>query len=212
MGILKSGIHGPVRNKTGALITRMHKGMNIVTGGYRKSNKAPTTSQLDAQAKLGLLSGFLSHIDELIKIGFKQYAKGKDPVNVASAYNYNHAFLTDGTELTLNYPELVYSRGYILAPESPAVLALPAQIEFNWLPQRQSTYCQYTDLATFLIYNPAKNRAYKRALITDRYAQGYLFDLPSSFAGDTVHCYMNFASKDGKLQGNSTYIGELICK
>jgi hypothetical protein len=211
MGILKSGIHGPVRNKTGKLITRMHRGLNVVTGPYRKSNKPPTELQLEAQIKLGLLSGFLSHIDDLIKIGFKHYAKGKDPINVAYAYNYDHAFLTDGTALTLNYPELVYSRGYILAPESPGLRVLPEQIEFNWLPQRQSTYCQYTDLATFMVYNPAKERAIRKVLVTDRDAQGYLFDVPKGFAGDTVHCYMNFASKDGKLQGNSVYLGEVVC-
>lgn len=211
MGILKSGINGPVRNKVGPNITRIHRKLNVVTGPYRKSNKPPTASQLEAQTKLGLLSCFFSYIDDLIKIGFKHYSKGKDPVNVATSYNYDHAFLTEGTELTLNYPELVYSRGYILPAESPGLRALPAQIEFNWLPQRQSAYCQHTDLATFLIYNPAKDRVYRKVAATDRYAQGYLFDISKAFAGDTVHCYMNFASKDGKLQGNSVYVGEVVC-
>ena len=211
MGILKSGILGPVRNKIGPSITRVHRNTNVVTAAYRKSNKAPTASQLDVQTKLGLLSGFFSHIDDLIKIGFKYYAKGKDPLNVASSFNYDHAFLSDGEKLKLNYPELVYSRGYIVPAESPGLLALPAQIEFNWLPQRQSAYCQYSDLATFLVYNPAKEKSIRRVAITDRYAQGYVFDLPTVFAGDIVHCYMNFASKDGKLQGNSVYVGGLTC-
>lgn len=211
MGILKSGMHGPTRNKIGPSITRVHRNINVITASYRKSNKAPTTGQLDVQAKLGLLSSFFSHIDDLIKIGFKHYAKGKNPVNVASSYNYDHAFLSSGEKLTLNYPALVYSRGYIIPAESPGLLALPAQIEFNWLPQRQSAYCQYTDLATFLVYNPAKQKSIRRVAITDRYAQGYVFDLPPVFAGDIVHCYMNFASKDGKLQGASVYLGELTC-
>ncbi|WEK18972.1 MAG: DUF6266 family protein [Candidatus Pedobacter colombiensis] len=211
MGILKSGINGPVRNKTGSSVARMHRNINVVTGAYRKSNKPPTALQLEAQAKFSLLSSFLGSIDDLVKTGFKQYSKGKDPINVASSYNFNHAFLVDGTDFTLNYPELVYSRGYIVPAESPGVLTLPAQIGFNWLPQRQSTYCRYTDLATFLIYNPAKKMAFRRALVTDRYAQGHLLDVPPNFAGDTVHCYMSFASKDGKLQGNSIYVGELIC-
>ncbi|SDL34443.1 hypothetical protein SAMN04487898_117125 [Pedobacter sp. ok626] len=211
MGILKSGIIGPVRNKTGPLVGRMHRSTNVVTAAYRASTKPPTTSQLGAQDKFSLLSSFLSNIDDLIKIGFKQFSKGKDPMNVASAYNYDHAFLATETGFTLNYPQLVYSRGYILPAESPAILPLPKQIEFNWLPQRQSMYCQYTDMATFLVYNPEKGYAISKPLATDRYAQGYLLDLPKEFAGDTVHCYMSFASKDGKLQGNSTYLGQLTC-
>jgi hypothetical protein len=211
MGILKSGIVGPVRNKTGPAVGRMHNGINVVTGPYRASDKPPTALQLDAQGKFGLFSGFLSDIDDLIKVGFKQFSKGKDPVNVASAYNYDHAFLVDETGFTLNYPELMYSRGYILPAESPAMLALPGQIEFNWLPQQQSMYCQYTDMATFLVYNPAKGYSVKKTLATDRYAQGYMLDLREDFVGDPVHCYMSFASKDGKLQGNSTYLGQLTC-
>lgn len=211
MGILDSGILGPVRKKTGPTVARMHRNTNVVMASYRKSNKPPTTAQLEIQHKLGMLSSFLNAIENLVKPGFKQYAKRKDPVNVASSFNYDHAFSSDETGLKLNYPKLVYSRGYILGPESPGLLALPNQIEINWLPQPQSTYCQYTDMATVMVYNPVKNDFVTMAAATDRYAQGYLLDIPSNFAGDNVHCYISFASKDGKLQGNSMYLGELTC-
>lgn len=211
MGILKSGIFGPMTNKTGPATGRMYRGTNVITSAYRKSNKPPTSSQIDNQAKFGTLNSFLSNIENLIRIGFKQFAKRKDPLNVAYSYNYDHAFLSTDTEFDLNYPELVYSRGYILPPESPAVFALPAQIEFNWLPQCQSKYCQFADLATFMVYNPTKEHAFKKIGVTDRYEQGYLLDLPKHYLGDSVHCYMSFASKDGKMQGNSMYIGEVLC-
>jgi hypothetical protein len=211
MGILKSGILGPMTNKTGPTTGRMYRGMNVVTAAYRKSNKPPTSLQIDVQAKFGLLNNFLSNIENLVKIGFKQFAKRKDPLNVAYSYNFEHAFLSEDTGFRLNYPELVYSRGYILPAESPALQALPAQIEFSWLPQRQSTYCQYTDRATFLVYNPTNGRAVMKALVTDRYAQGYVVDLPQDYLGDTVHCYLSFASADGKLQGDSRYVGAVVC-
>jgi hypothetical protein len=211
MGILKSGILGPMTNKTGPVSGRMYRGVNVLSAAHRKSNKPTTALQIDAQAKFGLLNSFLSDIENLVRIGFKQFAKGKDPLNVAYSYNYGYAFLSTATALELNYPELVYSRGYILPPESPAILALPAQIEFNWLPQRQSNHCQFTDLATVMVYNPTKKHAFKKIGITDRYEQGYLMDLPLDYAGDIVHCYMSFASKDGKMQGNSMYLGQVLC-
>jgi len=211
MGILKSGILGPMTNKTGPVTGRMYRGTNVITSAYRKGNKPPTALQTDNQAKFGMLNSFLSHIENLISIGFKQFAKGKDPLNVAYSYNYDHAFLSEAEGFTLNYPKLVYSRGYILPPECPTILALPTQLEFNWLPQRQSKYCQFTDLATFMVYNPTKAHAFKKIGITDRYEQGYLLDLPKNYIGDTVHCYMSLASKDGKLQGNSMYIGQVLC-
>src|SRR5690606_907647 len=140
-------------------------------------NEPPSAAQKEKREKLGLLSSFLSAIDHLIKTGFKHFSKGKDPINVALSYNYDHAFISDESGLRLNYPKIMYSRGYILEPESPGLMALSDQIEFNWLPQRQSKYCQFTDVATFMIYNPAKENFTKRIAITDRYAQGYLFDV-----------------------------------
>lgn len=211
MGILKSGILGPMQNKTGDTVGRMHRDINVITAAYNKSEKPATAAQLQVREKLGMLSNFMSYIDHLIKPGFKQYSKGKDPVNVACSFNYRHAFVSDENGLRLNYPKLMYSRGYILGPESPGLLALPNQIEFNWLPQRQSRYCQHTDMATVLVYNPVKNEFISPAGVTDRYAQGYRLDTPASFSGDTVHCYISFASKDGKQQGNSVYLGELVC-
>lgn len=211
MGILKSGILGPIRNKTGNTVARMHRNINVITATYRLSNKPATPAQLEIQEKLGMLSSFLNYIGDLIQRGFKQYSKGKDPINVAYSYNYDHAFVRDETGVKLNYPKLVYSRGYITGPESPTLLALPNQIEFNWLPQRQSKYCQYVDMATVMIYNPVKDEFIYQAGITDRYAQGCLLNIPPTFAGDKVHCYMSFASIDGKLQGNSAYLGELLC-
>jgi hypothetical protein len=211
MGILKAGILGPIVNKTGPTTSRMHRGINVATAAYRTKKRPATALQSDSRKKFGLLNGFLRRVEQLISVGFKHFAKGKDPINVAFSYNFEHAFVIGNTGIQLNYPALMYSRGYILAPESPTVLALPAQIEFNWLPQPQSAYCQFTDLATFMVYNPKKKQAFKKVLATDRYAQGYLLDLPQDFIGHKVHCYMSFASKDGKLQGNSIYIGEVTC-
>lgn len=210
MGILKGGILGPMVNKVGNASGRMHRDTNVISTLPRPSNEPPSAAQKEKREKLGLLSSFLSAIDHLIKTGFKHFSKGKDPINVALSYNYDHAFISDESGLRLNYPKIMYSRGYILEPESPGLMALSDQIEFNWLPQRQSKYCQFTDVATFMIYNPAKENFTKRIAITDRYAQGYLFDV-KGWTGDTVHCYMSFASKDGKLQGNSMYVGEVVC-
>lgn len=211
MGILKGGLLGPVVNKTGNSFSRMHRNINVVSVLPRPSNEPPSDAQKESRGRFGTLSAFLNSIDHLIRTGFKHYSKGKDPVNVALSYNYDHAFIVSESEITLNYPKLMYSRGYISEPESPGLLALSNQIEFNWLPQRQSNYCKFTDMATFMVYNPAKEQFAIRIAASERYAQGFILDISHHWAGDIVHCYMSFSSKDGKLQGNSMYVGELTC-
>ena len=212
MGILKSGILGPVINKTGPTSGRMHRGQNVISGARKKSKgkKNITSLQLETRVKFALLIDFLSFTKDLTENGFKHFARSKDPANVAYSYNFPHAFLGDKSDFSLNYPELVYSRGYILPPESPAVQIIERSIEFTWLPQRQSIYCQLTDIATFLVYDPIAKRALKNIAVTNRDSQHYRINLPTVCQGHPLHCYMSFQSKDGKLQGNSMYIAEII--
>jgi hypothetical protein len=210
MGILRSGILGPVRNKTGSVVGRMRNNVNVVTGLHKISNKPPTKSQLEAHQKLGLLNGFMQEIDVLVNTGFKYYIKNNSAVNVAVSYNYDHAFLIKGEDIVLNYPQLVYSRGHIVTPESPEVASDAGNITYRWLPQNQSAYCQFTDMASFLVYNAAKKTCVILQNATNRYAQGHTIEMPEGFVGDTLHCYMNFNSADGKKAGGSMYIGAVV--
>lgn len=210
MGILKSGILGPFRKKVGPGIGRRHMGQNLILPLPHKSNKPATAKQLETQVKLGLLNSFLNTIDKLVNIGFKQYTKHNSPVNVAFKYNYNHAFVKQGDEYEINFPEIVYSRGHIIAPEGAQVVPEQGKIAFSWLPQNQSAYCQFTDAASFLVYNPEKKKATILLGRVTRYAQNYVMEIPVDYIGATVHCYMSFNSANGKLQGDSIYIGKVL--
>lgn len=211
MGILSSGLLGPVRNKVGPSVSRMHKGKNVVTALYRKNNKPQTAEQLEAQAKFGLLNSFLKDIEDLIKPGFKKYAKHKNEVNAAFEFNFPHAFIITEDVLSINFPEIKYSRGRIATPDDPAVDTLSNQLNFSWLQQQQYPSCQFTDLASILIYNADKHTHLQLIGVAERYAGNYLADIPEYWAGHTLHCYISFASANGKLAGDSTYIGAFIC-
>ncbi|TKC09621.1 DUF6266 family protein [Pedobacter frigoris] len=212
MGILRKGLLGPVKNKTGAVIGRQHRGQNVLTGLQNPSTKPPTEKQLEERRKFGMLNSFLSDIDKLVNVGFKHYAKIKTPVNVAYSYNVDHAFVKQGEEWQLNFPEMVYSRGHVDTPEG-ATVAPDADVHtvlFSWLAQKQTASCQFADQASFLMYNASKNKALILINATNRYALSYPLTLPAEFFGDTLHCYMNFNSADGKQSGDSMYLGELI--
>lgn len=211
MGILKSGVIGPFRKKVGPAVGRRHMGQNLLLPLPHPNNKPPTAKQLETQEKLGLLSSFLNKIDKLVIPGFKAYTKHNSPVNAAFKYNYDRAFLKQGDTYLLNYPKLVYSRGHVLAPEEAAVTAAGNKITFSWLPQNQSAYCQFTDKASFLVFNPFKEKGFfilQHAI--NRYTGRFEMEVPEGFTGDGVHCYMSFSSADGKIQGDSVYVGEVI--
>lgn len=210
MGIQQSGIIGPFRNKVGPAAGRRHMGQNLIIALPHPSNKPATASQLEAQVLLGLLNGFLSRIDKLVKPGFKAFTKHNSPVNAAFKYNYGHAFVKDGETWRINYPKMVYSRGHIVSPYGAQVVSAGGKITFSWPQQNQSAYCQYTDTASFLVYHPLKEMAIILQAVVNRNAQSFVMEMPVDFPGDTVHCYLSFASANGKMQGDSLYVGEVM--
>jgi len=210
MGIQKSGIIGPFRNKVGPAVGRRHRGQDLIVPLPRLSTKPATGKQLEKRHLFGLLNTFLSMIDSLVNPGFKAYVKNNSPVNAAFSYNYDHAFVKEGDAYRLNYPKLVYSRGHIVTPEGAQVVSAGGKITFSWEQQNQSAYCQYTDLASFMVYNPAKDDFLVLRGKANRRAQSFEMEMPVEHSGDTVHCYMSFASADGKLQGDSWYVAEIV--
>jgi hypothetical protein len=210
MGILHSGLFGGFSKKTGPIVGRRRKGQNVITALHHPSNKAATAAQLDSRQKFSLLNIFLGRISPLLDTGFKKYAKAKGAMAAAFSYNYDHAFVIEGDQYAINYPMMVYSRGPISGPLGAAVQIADGGITFSWLPQSQSVYCQFTDRATFLAYVPSIGVAFAAIDATDRYAQTYLREFPPGIEGQEVHAYMSFASADGKLTGNSVYIGKVV--
>ncbi len=207
MGILRSGLLGPFQKKIGSVIGRRHRKQNVITALHTTSHKPFSAAQQDSQFKLGLLNGFLSDIDQLVNMGFKALTKNNSPVNEAFSYNYNHAFVKNGDAFLIDYPKIVYSRGHIVIPEHPQVIFTAGQITFSWLLQKQSAYCQFTDRASFLVYNFSKKRYIIQLNVTSRSAQRHSIEIPPANMGDTFHCYMSFASADGKKNGDSVYVG-----
>lgn len=209
MGILENGILGGFRKKTGTVIGRKHRGQDIMTGLYRRKKRRKTSSkQRSSRDKFGTLSAFLYDINELVKKGFKKLAKTRNPVNVAFAYNFDHAFIEEGDEITLNYPKIVYSKGHIEGPESISMVSESGFLILNWLPQPQSKYCQFTDRANILVYNPVKGKSLFFGSICARAELSYTMET-KLWIGEEVYCYIHFASEDDKIQGNSMCVGKI---
>ena len=210
MAIQKSGIIGPFRNKIGPVYGRSHMGQDLILPLPRITTKPATEKQQEKRHMLGLLNSFLNMVDALVNPGFKAFVKNNSPVNAAFSYNYDHAFVKEGEEYRLDYPKLVYSRGHIATPEGAELSSAGGHITFSWHHQNQSAYCQYTDLASFMLYNPSKDDFLVFPATVSRRVQSFTLQMSPECEGDSVHCYMSFASANGKMQGDSLYVGEVV--
>ena len=209
MGILDSGPFGPFRKKMGPGIGRRHMGQDLILPLYHKTTKPATDAQLLQRKKFDMLGSFLRTLKSLVNPGFKAYAKKKSAANAAFSYNFDHAFILNGDEPQLNFPKLVISRGHITTPNGLQISSSPGSVNFSWAEAPQSKYCQFTDKASFVVYDATKKTFIIKLNEAERQSLGYEMAVPGNLSGQTLHCWVVFASADGKIRGDSKYAGML---
>lgn len=213
MGKALWGTSGGFQGKNGANIGRWVNGQNIVGPLPHPSLLPPTTGQLNARAKFGLMVTFLSWISPLIKVGFQDAHKEKQTAfNAAFVYNYRNAVTGSSADnYTIDYPKVVYSKGRLgLSYLASMATTEDAQLDLSWVAGIANGIGKPTDLATFVVYNPAKELFVTAVGAAPRSALSFDMALPSTFSGDNVYVYMSFVSADGKMASDSLYMGTTV--
>jgi hypothetical protein len=211
MGIIRQGILGGFRKKTGSVVGAYWRKLDVIRGLPRKSSKPPTIAQLNQQLKFALVTSFLSWISNLVDKGFKGKASSSaSAMNLAVAYNLKYAVTGISPNFTINYPELMFNRGRLELPEDPDVTAaVGAALVFNWpTGGPDERFLDATDRISILVYDPTIDKFVKVANAAARSAGTYTLNVPPTFVGHGVHCYISFSSvKTKALVSDSAYIG-----
>ncbi|MHA4895281.1 DUF6266 family protein [Pedobacter sp. PWIIR3] len=228
MGIQLNGLLGTFYNKTGAVIGRRYRGMNVITGLQRGGNKKFSPEQQEQQFKLGALTEMLSYLAEEVYVGFKKYRKKGHPLNVAFSYNFENAFtvlprvektvqahedakpvvmLDFPKYILLNYPNLVLTRGDIFSPDCPSInLAPDGNFTCSWLATPEYVYNWGTDLVTLLIWNDTLKLSMHYRCMASRAALSFSESVPKNWVGQNLHGYLFCCTADGKQMGESVYL------
>lgn len=211
MGIIRQGILGGFRKKTGSVVGAYWRKLDVIRGLPRKSSKPPTIAQLNQQIKFALVTGFLSWISNLVDKGFKGKASSSaSAMNLAVAYNLKNAITGIAPNFTIDYPELMFNRGRLELPEDPDVTsAVGAELVFNWpAGGPDERFLDATDQISILVYDPTLDKFVKVVNAAPRSAGTYTLNVPPTFVGHGVHCYISFSSvKTRGLVSDSAYIG-----
>jgi hypothetical protein len=212
MGIQKWGAFGGFQKKTGALVGKWVNGQNVISAIPHPSQEPPTTPQLNVRAKFKTVVQFLSRISPLIKVGFQNAHEEKQTAfNAAFKYNYYEAVTGVAPNYTIDYPKLVYSKGRLSVPYNASVLVnVAGTVKFDWLATLSTGIGAVTDMATVMIYNPAKEQFVSLVGAAARSALTCNLLVPGDFSGDEVHAWISMVSADGKVTSNSTYLGEFL--
>lgn len=209
MGIIKQGILGGFKNKTGAVVGVFWRNLNVIRALPRPSSKPPTILQIEHRSKFALVTGFLSYVSDFIDASYKGKAGSSSGMNEAVKYHMKEAVTGIAPNFTINYAKLMFSTGKLYNPLIyDAVPAATAKIDFSWsLDGADGKSKDATDNINVMVYNPSKNKFVTLRAAVTRSALTFSLQLPPPFIGDEVHCYFNFSSvlKDG-LHSDSIYV------
>jgi len=210
MGLIKLGILGGFRKKTGTVVGAYWRRLDTIRAMPRSSGKAPTQLQINQQIKFALVTSFLSNISPLIDVGFKVAGSILTPMNLAVAYHLKEAITGTEPNFELDLSKVKFSDGRLDLPLEMTVVAVAgAVMEISWpYTETDDKFIDGTDMLSLLAYNATKQKFVRASLVAARSATTYSFQLPANFTGDQVHIYGAFSSVRKKLlNSNSTYLG-----
>ncbi|MES2828084.1 MAG: DUF6266 family protein [Bacteroidota bacterium] len=213
MAKMNKGIFGPVLGKVYNLIFSSWKGKNYAKKPAnplpkgKKRSQAP--SQKASQNKMRFISPFQSPFRDYINIGFKHASQDKTELNASYSYNYNKAFIVDGTNISVDYSNYTISVGKLpMVKDLQATLSAPDTISLTWKKDTKKG-TTYNDQLMMMIYNEEQHMTDGFTGGMNRATENGTFVFNEYLKGHLVHVYFSLTSFDRKQVAESIYWGTL---
>ena len=198
---------------SGTIGDRVYSSWNGISYSRSKpvSVKNPRTpGQLTQRAKFITVIKFIKPLKEILTIGFQSKTKKMSAFNYAMSFMYKNALTGAYPDFSIDYPRVLLSMGDLKKAIEPKItLISPCTIEFTWQFDAWLNNCYADDKAMIIVYNTEKHETIIHMDGNPRVSMGQQVELPASFAGDEVVCYLAFRDFYGKKVSNSQFLGRL---
>lgn len=210
MAIFLNGILGGFSGKVGTVIGSSWKGIDYMRSRATSYSNARTEAQLDQRARFSVMGKFLRPLIPFLRIGFKNQAIKMSGFNAAMSYNLENAITGVYPAYEINYAQVLVSQGMLAEAFNPAAVSTTAgEIAFSWEDNSENGDALATDKVVLVVYNPAKKRAITLRGGNTRLSGNQIINVPASFSGDEVQCYISFQNANGSEMSNSQFVNEL---
>src|SRR5690606_17402619 len=155
MATFKEGINGPFKGKVGSVIGSSWRNIPYMKGMYKvkRNKRKPTEKQALQHHKFKLLNHFFMKISSVLDIGFGSFTSRATGQNAAFSYNYDHAFIEEDDQITLNYPALKFSHGSLYTAGAEKALLLGEGVKVVWNPKTYGVGGALDDVALAIAYS-----------------------------------------------------------
>ena len=159
MGKYKNGINGSFSGKIGNVVGVTRRGVDYMRSLPEIRVDNPSEKQIRQRNIMAMISSWLKTIKFIIVIGFKVFTGSKTPINQVFALIFKEALIVNGNEISIDYKNVVLSKGELLVSFVFEILALiDSLLHIKWQNFNASAYNKSDDKATFVVYNPAKDK------------------------------------------------------
>lgn len=206
-----NGILGGFSGKVGTVIGACWKGIDYMRALATSITNPRTPAQLEQRAKFSLVIAFLRPLTAFLRIGFRSAALKMSAFNAAMAYNVKNAVSGIYPDYSLDYTKVRVTQGNLTGALNPLAESVVAgTVAFTWEDNSIGGNAVADDKVVLLAYNPAKGQAVSAIGNMTRADEAQTLDLPDSFSGDHVECYISFTDASESAISDSLYVGRIL--
>jgi hypothetical protein len=211
MGTISKGILGGFTGKVGTVIGANWRGKDIMRSLPKKSGKPATEEQLSVRMKFKLISQFLAPLKKIISAYFGAAQGVKSRRNLAMSFHITEAVTGIYPNFVIDYTKVVITKGELANVEQPAAVPVAgAAIDFSWTDNSGQGLAKPDDTVLVAVCNPDRSLFEIREQAAVRTAGTYALQLPATWAGENVECWLSIASAEGEKVATSVYLGTLL--
>lgn len=207
MGTIKQGILGGFSGKVGTVIGGSWKGISYMRSQAQSIKNPRTEAQMSQRTKFTLALSFLKPMTNLLRTGFKLYAKKQTAFNAAMSYTLANAISGDYPDYELHFANALVSRGTLTTAANGATSSAGGSITVTWDDNSGVGTAKATDKALIAILNTDKDEAVTVSAGETRTIGTQTVAVPADWVGEDVQVYLGFISEDSKEVANSVYLG-----
>lgn len=209
MGTIKQGILGGFSGKVGTVIGGSWKGISYMRSQAQSIKNPRTDAQMSQRTKFALALSFLKPMTELLRTGYKLYAKKQTAFNAAMSYTLANAISGDYPDYELLFANALVSRGALTGATNATVASSSGSVVVSWDDNSGIGSAKATDKTLIAVLNADKGEAVTVSAGEARATGTQTLAVPTDWLGEDVQVYLGFISEDSKEVANSVYLGSV---
>ena len=209
MGKIKQGILGGFNGTVGTVVGGSWKGLAYMRGKAQSIKNPRTERQMAQRMKFAVAQRFLKVMSAYLQVGFRNYTEHQTANNAAMSYTVLNSITGKYPSLEVEPSKVLVSSGSLMPGRYCAAKVADNLASFTWEDNSGESHASVDDFAMPMVYNFTKRECVFTTEEASRVDCKTSLKLPADWSGDSLSCYIAFASVVSTAVSDSVYIGDV---